>query len=98
MPKRKTQKVRFQKGDKRPGGMTGTLSYVKKMKKKKKDIIWQVIEKPTNNVVAEFFFEEVQDLEVSSSSSYSKISLSGLVAGDKETRESVLSRLTLSFA
>ena len=58
MPKRKTQKVRFQKGDKRPGGMTGTLSYVKKMKKKKKDIIWQVIEKPTNNVVAEFFFEE----------------------------------------
>ena len=28
------------------------------MKKKKKDIIWQVIEKPTNNVVAEFFFEE----------------------------------------
>ena len=58
MPKRKTQKVRFQKGDKRPGGMTGTLSYVKKMKKKKKDIIWQVIEKPTNNVLAEFFFEE----------------------------------------
>ena len=58
MPKRKTQKVRFQKGYKRPGGMTGTLSYVKKMKKKKKDIIWQVIEKPTNNVVAEFFFEE----------------------------------------
>ena len=41
MPKRKTQKVRFQKGDKRPGSMTGTLSYVKKMKKKKKDIIWQ---------------------------------------------------------
>ena len=35
MPKRKTQKVRFQKGDKRPGSMTGTLSYVKKMKKKK---------------------------------------------------------------
>ena len=35
MPKRKTQKVRFQKGDKRPGGMTGTLSYVKKMKKKR---------------------------------------------------------------
>ena len=29
------------------------------MKKKKKDIIWiQVIEKPTNNVVVEFFFEE----------------------------------------
>ena len=58
MPKRKIQKVRFQKGDKRPGSMVGTLSYVKKMKKKKKDIIWQVIEKPTNSIVAEFFFEE----------------------------------------
>ena len=58
MPKRKTQKVKFHKGDQRPGGLTGTLSYAKKMKKKKKDIIWQVIEKPTNNVVAEFFFEE----------------------------------------
>ena len=39
MPKRKTQKVRFQKGDKRPGNFDGTLSYIKKMKKKKKDII-----------------------------------------------------------
>ena len=58
MPKRKTQKVRFQKGDKRPGTFEGTLSYIKKMKKKRKDIIWQVIEKPTNNIVAEFFFEE----------------------------------------
>ena len=56
MPKK--QKVRFHKGDQRPGGFTGTLSYVKKMKKKKKDIIWQVIEKPTNNVVGEYFFEE----------------------------------------
>ena len=58
MPKRKTQKVKFHKGDRRPGGMTDTLSYAKKMKKKKKDIIWQVIEKPTNSIVAEFFFEE----------------------------------------
>ena len=33
MPKK--QKVRFHKGDQRPGGFTGTLSYVKKMKKKK---------------------------------------------------------------
>ena len=56
MPKK--QKVRFHKGDQRPCGFTGTLSYVKKMKKKKKDIIWQVIEKPTNNVVGEYFFEE----------------------------------------
>ena len=56
MPKK--QKVRFHKGDQRPGGFTGTLSYIKKMKKKKKDIIWQVIEKTTNNVVGEYFFEE----------------------------------------
>jgi hypothetical protein len=28
------------------------------MKKHKKDIIWEVIEKPTNNVIAQFFFEE----------------------------------------
>jgi len=56
MPKK--QKVRFHKGDRRPGGLDKTLSYTKKMKKKKKDIIWQVIEKPTNNVIAEYFFEE----------------------------------------
>ena len=31
MPKRKTQKVKFHKGDQRPGGLTGTLSYAKKM-------------------------------------------------------------------
>ena len=58
MPKRKTQKVRFQKGDKRPSSLEGTLSYTKRMKKKGKDIIWQVVEKPTNNVVSEYFFEE----------------------------------------
>ena len=28
------------------------------MKKKGKDIVWQVVEKPTNNIVSEFFFEE----------------------------------------
>ena len=54
----KKQKVRFHKGDQRPGSFEGTLSYVKKMKKKKKDIIWQVIEKPKGKVVSEFFFEE----------------------------------------
>ena len=54
----KKQKVRFHKGDQRPGTFEGTLSYVKKMKKKRKDIVWQVIEKPHNHVVAEFFFEE----------------------------------------
>ena len=52
----KTQKVRFRKGDKRPGNFNGTLSYTKKMIKKRKNIYWQVIEKPTNSVVAEFFF------------------------------------------
>ena len=54
----KTQKVRFRKGDKRPGNFNGTLSYTKKMIKKRKNIYWQVIEKTHNNVVAEFFFEE----------------------------------------
>ena len=58
MPKKKTQKVRFRKGDKRPGNFEGTLSYTKKMIKKGKNIYWQVIEKPTNNVIAEHFFEE----------------------------------------
>ena len=54
----KTQKVRFRKGDKRPGNFKGTLSYVKKMIKKKKNIYWQVIEKPTKNIIWEGFFEE----------------------------------------
>ena len=54
----KTQKVRFQKGDKRPGKFEGTLSYSKKMVKKRKNIYWQVIEKPTKNIVWEGFFEE----------------------------------------
>ena len=58
MPKKKTQKVRFRKGDKRPGNFEGTLSYTKKMIKKGKNIYWQVMEKPTNNVIAEYFFEE----------------------------------------
>ena len=54
----KTQKVRFRKGDKRPGNFEGTLSYTKKMIKKKKTIYWQVIEKPTKNIIWEGFFEE----------------------------------------
>ena len=58
MIKRKAQKVKFHKGDRRPGGLEGTLSYTKKMKKVGKDIIWEVIEKPSKNVVAQFFFEE----------------------------------------
>ena len=54
----KTQKVRFRKGDKRPGNFEGSLSYTKKMIKKRKNIYWQVIEKPTKNIVWEGFFEE----------------------------------------
>ena len=54
----KKQKVKFHKGDKRTGPVEYNLSYTKKMKKVKKDIIWQVIEKPTNNIIAECFFEE----------------------------------------
>ena len=54
MPKK--QKVKFHKGDKRPGTHQFTLSYTKKMVKKRKNIYWQVIEKPHNHVVAEFFF------------------------------------------
>jgi len=54
----KKQKVRFQKGDKRPNNLQPNLSYVKKMVKKKKNIYWQVIEKPTKSIVWEGFFEE----------------------------------------
>jgi len=55
----KTQKVRFHKGDRRPGDQSKKdLHYRKKMVKKNDDIIWQVIEYPKKVVVAEFFFEE----------------------------------------
>ena len=54
----KKQKVKFFKGDKRPNNEQPELTYIKRMKKKKKDIIWQVIEKPTMNVIGEYFFEE----------------------------------------
>ena len=54
----KKQKVRFHKGDQRPGYLDEKLSYIKKMKKKGRKIFWQVIESPTNNCVAELFFAE----------------------------------------
>ena len=55
----KKQKVRFHKGDKRPGNqMLTDLHYRKRMKKKDGDIIWQVLEYPKKVVIAEFFFEE----------------------------------------
>ncbi len=56
--KAKTQKVKFHRGDRRPNNLQPPLSYVKKMVKRGKELIWQVIEKPTENVIAEYFFEE----------------------------------------
>ena len=58
MPKNKVQKVRFHKGDKRPGPVTGNLTYRKRMIKVGEDIRWQVIEYPRKIVVSTFFFEE----------------------------------------
>jgi hypothetical protein len=59
MSKNKTQKVKFHKGDKRPGDQSHKdLHYRKRMKKKNGDIIWQVLEYPKKVVIAEFFFEE----------------------------------------
>ena len=40
----KKQKVKFHKGDRRPNNEQPNLSYTKKMVKRDKDIIWQVIE------------------------------------------------------
>ena len=56
MPKK--QKVRFHKGDKKPPKTDKDLHYMKKMVKRGRKIVWQVIEKPNNNAVAEYFFEE----------------------------------------
>ena len=48
----KKQKVRFHKGDKRPGDQSNKdLHYRKRMKKKDGDIIWQVLEYPKKKVV-----------------------------------------------
>tara|TARA_R110001592_G_scaffold92224_1_gene269057 strand:+ start:1095 stop:1355 length:261 start_codon:yes stop_codon:yes gene_type:complete len=55
----KNQKVKFHRGDKRPGDQQKKdLHYRKKMTKKNGDIIWQVLEYPNKVVVAEYFFEE----------------------------------------
>tara|TARA_B100001175_G_C19222250_1_gene501160 strand:+ start:181 stop:462 length:282 start_codon:yes stop_codon:yes gene_type:complete len=56
----KKQKVRFHKGDKRPGNMLGKnkLSYTVDMVKEGRKILWHVIEEPTGNVVGKYFFEE----------------------------------------
>ena len=54
----KKQKVRFHKGDKRPGGVIGKLNYNVEMAKKGKKIFWNVVEEPSENIVARYFFEE----------------------------------------
>ena len=58
MPKK--QKVRFHRGDRKPKSDKeyGDLSYKVKMKKRGRKILWQVIEQPTKNTIAEYFFEE----------------------------------------
>ena len=58
MVKKKTQKVRFHKGDKRPNKLEKKLKYNVEMAKEGKKILWHVIEKPTNNIVGKYFFEE----------------------------------------
>jgi hypothetical protein len=62
MPKKsKKQKVRFHKGDKKPGGANlkeKDLYYTKKMVKKGKKIVWHTIEHPSKRIVSEYFFEE----------------------------------------
>ena len=58
MPKK--QKVRFHKADRKPKSDKeyDQLSYKVKMKKRGRKILWQVIEQPTKNTIAEYFFEE----------------------------------------
>ena len=58
MVKKKTQKVRFHRGDKRPGVLEKKLKYKVEMIKEGKKILWHVLETPTDNVVAKHFFEE----------------------------------------
>ena len=58
MPKKKTQKVRFHKGDKRPNTLENKLKYTVEMAKEGKKILWHVLEQPTNNIVCKYFFEE----------------------------------------
>lgn len=55
---KKKQKVRFHKGDKRPGGSISKLEYTTEIEKIGKKIVWCVREMPTDNIVAKFFFED----------------------------------------
>ena len=58
MKKKKTQKVKFHKGDSKPAKTISKLSYSTEMEKKGRKIVWCVREKPTNNIVGKYFFEE----------------------------------------
>ena len=58
MVNRKKQKVRFHKGDKRPGKLEKELKYTTEIEKNGKKIMWCVKEHPTDNVIGKFFFEE----------------------------------------
>ena len=59
MVKKKKQKVRFHRGDKRPGpGVRKKLSYKVEMAKEGKKILWHVVESHTGFVVGKYFFEE----------------------------------------
>ena len=57
----KKQKVRFHKSDRRPDNRQLRLSYTKQVVKKGRKILWAVIEEPTKNKIAEYFFEEDAD-------------------------------------
>lgn len=53
------QRVRFYKGDQKPAkGLKKKLTYTIEMIKEKRKILWGVMEEPTGNCVAKFFFEE----------------------------------------
>jgi len=59
--KKKPQKVRFHRGDKRPGGAAlkeKDLFYTQKMIKKGRKIVWHCIEHPSGRIIKECFFEE----------------------------------------
>jgi len=59
MVKKKKQKVRFHRGDSKPGpGLDRKLKYKVEMVKEGKKILWHVLELPTNNIVGKYFFED----------------------------------------
>ncbi len=74
MVKKKKQKVRFHKGDSRPGpGLNRKLRYKVEMVKEGKKILWHVLELPTNNVVSKYFFEEDANQLADMASSASRV-------------------------